>query len=568
MTGLTGGRRFGLKALGTLLAVAGIAAGPPAPAFARGRRTVQCSVRAEGAKSITETTVSSGSGPKRLTLSLTSAVVAGGDATFSMAASLGKRMALQSTVAFSGSAIRLVADLGIGFKGIRHTELTTTDGVRFEGMVDGRPVTLSRSGGTVESLSFTDGARTPRLKVKGAVKRALSKAMKLAEGASCPTSSPSPQAIFDDCDACKLDCNFNPTKAGSLLCVANAFVSAVSCGASAVITPVLCVVSWELNGLSCTTNAKNCEDACRASDACCKVHCPGAVGGCCNGDGETCCGKDGPTGGTCCTSCCSNPPEKAGANCCGRRGGDLNGAELACVDPNIGLCCEPDGTICGHGANGSECCAPGETCCNDSYCAPAGRECCSDPHVGSSVQNFFCGAGQHCVDPAQNLCCAPDAGPECGVTCCASGEVCANTTCCNPNDLCGQTCCPQPGICLNGNECCDALHTCGGHCCAGFQQCCNGSCCAGTCVAGVCCTADRSCGTACCAQGFACTDPAHGTCMACGAGEHGCARVGNNPTCCADGTDCCANGECCAGGTACCATSNGAACVPPDQCIH
>jgi len=530
------------------------------------KRTAQCTLRKDGATSITQVTAHVGAGHTRLTVVVTSSVLLGGDASTTMSASLGKRSVLESTFTQSGGGTHSTVDLGVGFKGVRHVDLATTDGLHFQGQIDGRAVTMTGSGSGVDSLVFADGAPPPKLKTKSAVNRALAKAKKAVTGASCAGAPiATPRAIFDDCDRCKLDCEFNPTKSG-LLCVANAFTTAVACGASAIITPLFCVASFELNGLSCSNGLIDCERLCEMSDACCKVHCPGAVGLCCNGDGEVCCGKDGPGGGSCCTNCCGSPNEMAGAVCCGR--GLISGEERNCLNPSIGLCCEADGTVCG----GNDCCPPGWTCCNDHYCAPPGHECCSDPNVASSTPNFFCGNGQHCVDPKTNLCCGADAGPECGsgTTCCGGAQLCgSNQQCCTILDLCGTSCCPAPQICVNGTECCeDDAHTCGGHCCSGFQQCCNGQCCGGICVNGsICCPSiNQKCGNVCCPQGSACIDEAHGICQTCPGGGEGCPTGSGDPTCCPSASQCCSDGTCCGDGETCC--GNPAHCQPSFQCIH
>ncbi|GEM_PF-900367 len=555
---------------GRLLIVVGLGVGVHASAFARSRN-VQCTLRKDGPTSVTEVTVHAGSPAGRLTVVVTTTVLLGGDSSVTLSAALGKRSIIRSTFIRSGADVRGTTDLGLGFKGVRHVELATADGGQLAGTIDGRAVTVSGTAGSVDALVFADGAPAPRLKTKRAVARALAKAKKALQNASCPGASPAPagpgvvaNAIFDACDRCKLGCQFDPSKAGGLVCIGNAFLTAVSCGASAVITPVLCVASFELNGLSCTNGLIDCEQLCEKSDDCCKVHCPGAVGLCCNGDGEVCCGRDGPGGGTCCTSCCGSPNERAGAVCCGV---GITGEERRCLNPDIGLCCEPDGTICG----GTDCCPPGWTCCNDHYCAPPGHECCSDPSVPSSTPNYFCGAGQHCVDPKTNLCCAPDAGPECGsgTMCCNGAQLCgSDQTCCTVLDLCGSACCPS-GVCLNGSECCaDALHVCGGHCCSGFQQCCNGQCCSGICVGGTTCcpSINRVCGNTCCPEGYACTDPTQQRCEPCPMGGEGCPASSGNPMCCPSASQCCSSGECCAVGDACC--GDPPACHPGYQCIH
>lgn len=530
-------------------------------AFASGTHRAQCTLRKDGATSITQVTTHVGSGATRLTVVVTTSVLLGGDSSLTMSAALGRRSVLHSTFTRSGAAIHSTTDLGAGFKGVRHLEFDTIDGARLQGQIDGRAVTLAGTAGNLDSLVFADGGPPPTLKAKRAVTRALAKVKKVVQHASCPGEAVAKNAIFDSCDRCKLDCEFNPTKSG-LLCVGNAFLTAVACAASPVITPLLCVASFELNGLTCTNGVIDCEQLCEKSDDCCHVHCPGAVGQCCNGDGEVCCGKDGPSGGSCCTSCCGNPPELAGAVCCGR--GLISGEERTCINPDIGLCCEPDGTICG----GNDCCPPGWTCCNDHYCAPPGRECCSDPNVASSTPNYFCGDGQHCVDAALNLCCAPDAGPECGTQCCPGGQVCGGGTCCSLLDLCGNTCCPSH-VCVNGNECCqDAAHVCGGHCCSGFQQCCNGQCCDGVCVGGTTCcpSANRVCGNTCCAAGSACTNVAEQRCDPCPSGGEGCAPLPGNPMCCPSASQCCGNGQCCGEGTTCC--GDPPSCHPSFQCVH
>ena len=517
----------------TVLALSCVLVHAAAPALARNRRSVECIVSQDGPTSIIESTARVSAGGRRLTVKTTSSIIAGGDATVTMSAAFGKTNVLRSTFALSGSTVQMATDLGAGFKGIEHVELASTDGRLYAGQVDGRAVTASAAAGQVESLTFADGAPPPTLKVKRSVKRALTKAAKLAQGASCTGLTPAPQA-FDSCDRCKLGCQFDPTESGFWVCAASTLASATSCVA---LTPLVCVVTFQLNGLACTTGYTNCEKACLTSDECCRVHCPGAVGQCCNGDGEVCCARD-RNGGSCCTNCCGNPPEGASATCCGRR--TPSSEERLCIDPAIGLCCEPSGTICG----GNECCEPGASCCDNSYCTLPGGACCSTPT--SPQRSFSCNAGFQCADPQANLCC-PAGVAACNGVCCTGNQVCApgNNTCCDPNDLCGDTCCPSHN-CLNGTECCSTATFCGGHCAAPFGSCCNGQHCAGVCVGpgrATCCAADRECPlgggsqSQCCPLNYTCQGT---TCVACG---------------CPDGE------ECCPGGTQGC-------CTPPNICCQ
>jgi hypothetical protein len=545
------------------------------------KRSTQCTVRtdADGHTSITEVTAYVGAGSKRLTVVVTTSALLGGNASVTMSASLGKKSVLQSMFAQSGGSTHSTVELGVGFRGVHHVDLTTTDGTHFQGQIDGRAVTVTATGGNADSLVFADGAPPPKLRTKRLVTRPLAKLKKAVQGISCPAQSSVTitRALFDDCDRCKLGCDFDPTKAGSLLCAVNIFGSAVACGAGAVETPLalLCIATFEINGLSCTTNAINCEDKCLQSDACCKVHCPGAVGLCCNGDGELCCGKNGPNGGSCCTDCCANNPDDSGGVCCGVS--SISGEKQNCVDKNLGLCCEADGTICG----GNDCCPPGWTCCNDHYCAPPGHDCCSDPNTPSSTPNFFCGVGDHCADPKTNLCCPADSGPECGggTTCCNGAQVCGtDQTCCTLLDLCNGACCPSHN-CLNGVVCCDAPnHACGSNCCPPFDSCCNGQCCAGSCTnnGSTCCPRDssggssRTCGDNCCAAGSACIDPVRGICQQCpgGVGE-GCPPNSGSPVCCPSSSECCSDGTCCTEGQTCCGNPGEQPhCQPSFQCIH
>jgi hypothetical protein len=549
----------------TTLAVVLLAVARPPIAGAR-RPATECSVRRDGAAGTVDVTTHVGSGSGRLTLALETTTVAGGESTTSVGATMGKRMVFHAVTRQAGSTTGVTTDLGRGFRGVHHVELASTDGVHFAGQVDGRAVTVTSVDGVLQPLVFADGGPPPRVKVKRAVRRAIAKAVKLAKRTSCPaTATPVvANAVLDDCDLCQLGCQVDPTKAGSLLCAANIFLTAVLCNPE---TAVACMVTFEVNALSCAAGAANCSTTCLTSDDCCKVHCPGAVGLCCNGDGEVCCGEDGPGGGTCCTSCCGDPKD-ADAVCCGRR--TPQSEERTCVDPVLKLCCEPDGTIC---ANGTECCAPGETCCGD-YCAPPGAECCST--ATSPQRFFFCGTGQHCVDPQTNLCCPANGGPACNGVCCLGSEVCApgNQQCCSPLDLCGDACCPS-GVCINGTECCEPpSNVCGGHCCPPLNACCNGQCCAGACVGGgICCpTVERACGNTCCGEHTFCVDPATSTCQACpgGVGE-ACAPNRNNPQCCPSAAQCCGNGTCCPEGTTCCASTvpgQAPSCVPEFQCVH
>ena len=526
------------------------------------RRKVECTLQREGATFIDEISVRVGSGAKRLTLVLTNSGVNGGDANVTMSASLGKRKLIERTIGFSGSTTRIVTTLGTGFKGIRQVELTTTDGGPLTGLVDGRAVTVSTTNGTADALTFTDGAPPPKLKVKQAVRRLLGKVQKAVQGASCPPDAPVP-LLFNDCDACRLGCSFDPTEAGGLVCMGSTLLSGVACASSAAITPLLCIASFELNGLACAKNVVNCENACRNSEDCCPVRCPGAVGQCCLDDGEVCCRRDAPGGGTCCTNCCGNPAESPNALCCGRS--QSSGEERNCVDPGIGLCCEPSGTVCG----GTECCPPGWTCCDNSYCAPPGAACCSTPT--SPQQSLYCAPGHQCIDPQANLCCAT-ATVACDGVCCGAGQICApgNKSCCNPLEMCGDSCCPS-GVCVNGNVCCDdANRVCGGNCCGVGENCCNGQCCTGICIqqSGVCCpTLTRTCGTTCCPQGTACGDPATGRCDPCpgGVGE-GCPFGVGSPLCCPTEKQCCTNNQCCAEGMECC--GDPPICKPSFLCVQ
>lgn len=546
--------RMRLIAMGLLLTWTGHALSAPKP---------RCTVQNDGATSTSSVVIRVGSGTHRLRLTLGAMTLPGVSSRSTITAAVGKRTVLSHSSTSDGTTTIVTADFGLGFRGIHHVALSTTDGRHFTGTVDGRPITLDASVAQ-SAFVFQDGAAPPTVKVKRVIARLLAKVAN-AQGARCPANGGGVEtrAIVSDCDLCKLGCQ--TTDGAGLACLASAAGSVASCASGA---EALCAALWVVNGYTCTNGMITCENECRHSSACCKVACPDVVGQCCNGDGEICCGSGSFATCTTANRCCGTPGDPSSLPC-GQRGYGLE----FCVDQADRVCCEipiagvqDGGTLCGQGA-GTQCCVPGGTCCNGSYCAPPNSECCSAP--GSLQQNFYCAAGQRCADASQNLCCASDAGPACGTACCASGQVCGGGSCCAATDLCGSTCCPSH-ICLNGSTCCEPPNNvCGGNCCAPLQQCCNGQCCTGSCVGGLCCPPERSCGSTCCPDGWACTDPANSTCTPCPGGQQGCAPVAGNPTCCPTGTECCANGACCVSPTTCCKPSGLAVgCYTPDQCVQ
>jgi hypothetical protein len=225
----------------------------------------------------TEVTVRAGSPAGRLTVVVTTAVLLGGASSVTLSASLGKHSIVRSTFMRSGRDIRGTADLGVGFRSVRHVELATSDGGQLAGTIDGRAVSVSGTAGGVDSLVFADGAPAPRLKTKRAVARALAKAKKALQSASCAPARPPRRRVSR--------------------------------------TP-------------------------------------------------------------------SSTPATAASS-----------AASSIRNPDIGLCCEPDGTVCG----GTDCCPPGWTmccpsatqCCSSGECCAVGDACCGDPPA--------CHPGYQCI---------------------------------------------------------------------------------------------------------------------------------------------------------------------------
>jgi len=440
-----------------------------------------------------------------------------------------------------------------GYKGV-HDVLLQQKGAQYVAVVDGRETAPFTPGVSADQVHFPDGEALPTVRVGRAVKKLLKRLTRLGTppclaggeiapaaaairpAATCRTDTLANCETFPGCDGCVLACG----------------VRGYACMAKALLCGPFCFL---VGGIDCNAEARQCSEACRApTQPCCPTGCPfrgsssykcfGAGNVCCEWDAngipegcaqDECCGPDGQK------TCCSNGYECTGpySLCCPR-------GEPAAVCPGRDQCC-PSGLACKPGSLGrNTCCAPGSSACG----------------VDADLNDLCCPDGKCCgADELTRTCCGPEESCVGGTRCCRPENV--RGTCCAPDDPCGADCCPGQ-YCINNTKCCvPPQKACGDQCCDPLTPCCNGSCCPGpdyTCVAGGCCPNNRVCGTTCCPDGYACTNPATGTCQACPAGETPCAFGSGAPLCCPQGTTCCGNGSCCAANEQCCVFRQGLGC--------
>lgn len=388
---------------------------------------------------------------------------------------------------------KTVFNYGSLFTGIKHAEVSTSDGNSFVALIDGKSTGTYTRGSDLGSVRFQDGTLIPAVgsTEPGLVDQitALFDQMVSSGATNCAagTDTLRPFDTFPGCDVCTLKCGGE-----LLLCEKGAAIDAAACAAVCIfLSPICAGVSFAI----CDKIANDCTDACNApGHACCPTSCPGNH---CCGEGNVCCGP---------TQCC------AAEACCGNFCCSVN---QKCVDPNQGICCATDaGPVCGN-------------------------SCCS--------------AGQFCADPGRQICCPPQT-VLCGLGCCPTGQLCINNSvCCDPGSSnCGGQCCPAGVPCII-DVCCapPGNRVCGGVCCGSLFACCNDVCCGANdlCVNNnLCCPRDQVCGNICCPSGQKCQNPATQTCAACPAGTAPCVSVGPNggtvSICCPPGANCCA-GQCC-----------------------
>lgn len=150
-----------------------------------------------------------------------------------------------------------------------------------------------------------------------------------------------------------------------------------------------------------------------------------------------------------------------------------------CQLPGGGCCPESCGSVflcCGKGDNcfhGDLCCPGSQKVCNNQCCSPDITECAADGNCGCRGGTFECAdtccqngteccGGQCCpAGGCHNGFCCPSPKYICGSNCCApfttccNGQCCAGTclngACCPTNQVCGNTCCPPGTACNNGH---------------------------------------------------------------------------------------------------------------------
>lgn len=249
-------------------------------------------------------------------------------------------------------------------------------------------------------------------------------------------------------------------------------------------------------------------------------------------DGSACgCPDDAPyvCGPACCTGEAGGLPTPDHSECCDNACcfGTCYGEELCCPT-NWGPGEQPPTNQVCESANGPECCAYSDVCCDsDGCCATVcydgltgNDRCCSVEEFcpGAGTEDLCCSSGTYCCggDTDANICIDPE----------VEGSCCVDTDCGDPCQVC------DPGTHLCG-PLCDGCHTCDGGSC--IAQCSESECCSnGNPPADWFCRAENQCCT------FEdCTDPPDECSFGlCDSNTHVCQYVG-----CDQGQSCC-NGNC------------------------
>jgi hypothetical protein len=356
-------------------------------------------------------------GGRRYQLTTETTAAPGMPRASSFTLSSGHRTWLRGAATAAENGFALTVDFDAGVRGIRHLELTSTDGVTASGVVDGRALAPFAIGGG-SPPTFLDGGKVPNVKMKPLLRRVLHKAAACAATDASPSVGPQP--LISSCDLCNAGCG---------LAFAGCGVGVLLSAAAGVGIPTL-----GLNAANCEKALFDCAHACAKGSACCPVPCAGGHGiaigdSVCDAtcsEGAVCCGGPAHPDGMCCDS---------NASCCGP----------FCIDTTTGQCANPNtGAYCqfGHGDLCSDASTPGPF----AFCCPDDKPVCRD-----LAQHLCCpqGAGAVCTIDGEPGCCPPE------TPYCSSGTAagcCAEPVCCDPpQSKCGSTCCdPLTQVCTDG----------------------------------------------------------------------------------------------------------------------
>lgn len=226
------------------------------------------------------------------------------------------------------------------------------------------------------------------------------------------------------------------------------------------------------------------------------VKCPGkqlpCAVGCCCPPGLEGCGPD------CCTEDNVPAPQIGHSECCDNACcfGTCYGEELCCPTNLTSGDGPPASFVC-KGANGPNCCAAEQSCCDGACFDPSAAVCCE----GVLQPGSCCPGDENCGQPECNVC------DEQGLDCCFVGEVfagcydsAAEGTCCIASECeylnnfdkcivgactdleCEERGCPEDQFCCD-QECsvlpCETPRQCSSDAdCGGDIVCCAGTCCA------------------------------------------------------------------------------------------
>jgi hypothetical protein len=364
-------------------------------------------------------------------------------------------------------------DYGPMFSGVQHASYSSSDGVTFVGIIDGRQTVPFNANTDPRNITFLDGGALPTVgsNVPGLIDslNALSKTLPNSVPSQCPqiskppaqppVTAPFPQTVVpayhirlggpggNACATCANDAAETLAECDAI--AAAAVVAAClfppACPAAAIAGGAAlggCATQFGIRMGTCELKEccpKRCgptnildlgSGCCEAGEQCVNQNDPNAArGGCCPEGRSVCSGNCCIDGETCVQGVCC-PPNTPGA---------CNG--VCCSGPcdQAGNCCNPPNHLCG-----GFCCPPFNQCCNG-HCCDLGQTC--HPTLGTCCSVVCgpscCANGQFCQDPVrgicggcgpgQHACVNPKGVPPCcpnGTECCANGQCCPQGTCC------------------------------------------------------------------------------------------------------------------------------------------
>ena len=340
----------------------------------------------------------------------------------------------------SGPASEAHVQFGRFFHGMSVADFRSTDGVLFDGTLDGHELATFKRG---ESPRRRDGGAIDVTLDEGAKAAVAGLSSNASAGAGCTSAAAAPDSHALVGGGYSNPGQFSDTR-GSVECLlleASCGVAFVGCsaavfvGCAGVILPFAYVACVVVGLFTCAAIDLGCLIGANSGAPCCPIACGSrccfASESCLDNSKGLCCG----TGTTFCHSTTGSGDE----NCC--KGTDT---------------CLPDGTCCatGQAVCDGTCCAPGSLC----ETVPAtGQKACTPCPSFRQCGTTCCGSTERCVNPNTGSCCsAQPFVPTCLGNCCnAPTDKCTGSlsdTCCADAQACGDKCCPVTQGC-DGQNC-------------------------------------------------------------------------------------------------------------------